>query len=94
LLARGSDDVEVARSSNRDESLSDGMDEAPVAAHQSRNGHALNEGAPLDTCFEDVGGSTVEATEECVEAAQHSFDHGVGGCRRRLETDPLSTVEN
>ena len=54
------------------------MNEAPVAADQSWDGHALDERASLDSRFEDVGDARIDPAEERLEAAEHPrLDHGV-----------------
>ena len=80
MLTCGSDDLEVGRAGDWHEALANRVDQASLAAHQSRDGHALNECPALDPGFEDVGDAFVEAVEEGLEAAEHPrLDHGVGG---------------
>lgn len=43
VLARGSNDLEVGRADNGHEAFADRVDQAPVAADQSWDGHALDE---------------------------------------------------
>lgn len=79
VFACGSDDIEIRCLGDGYEPFTDRVDQASVAADQSWDGHALYERASLDPGLEDVGDSSVDSTEQRLEAAEHPrLDHGVG----------------
>ena len=66
VLTRGSDDLEVGRAGAWHEALANRVDQPSLAAHQSRDGHALDECPALDTGFEGIADAFVDAAEECL----------------------------
>ena len=71
MFTRDPDDVEVRCAGDGHEAFTDRVDQAPVAADQSWDGHALDERASLDSRFEDVGDARIDPAEERLEAAEH-----------------------
>jgi len=87
MLTRGSDDLEVGRAGYWHEAFANRVDRPSLTAHQSRDGHSLDECPALDTGFEDIADAFVDAVEECLEATEHPrLDHG-GGWQRPHSAD-------
>jgi hypothetical protein len=64
VLTCGSDDLEIGRTRERREALANRLDQPFLAAHQSTDGHVLDECPARDTGFEDIADAFVDAAEE------------------------------